>query len=177
MARIIVTAIIPKGELEWAIFEREITNAMTVHVKPLLKADFSKTVRGWQKPPQFRGTIRKKQGTSITLTYKPIGANAQQYALVSLGSPPHVIKPKGVRGLGGNLIFRGGYQAATSPGSLSSRAKARFGPLQSRKIVHHPGFKGRQFGTQIADKNRHIFTRMMMSAVNTAANKTRWVDE
>ncbi len=177
MARIIVTAIIPKGELEWKVFEQEIVKAMNINVKPLLKADFSKTVQGWQKPPQFRGTVRKKQGTSITLTYKPVGTNAKQYALVSLGSPPHVIKPKSIRGPGGNLIFRGGYQPATSPGSLRSGSKARFGPIQRRKIVHHPGFKGREFGTQIADKNRHTFTRMMMNAVNTAANRTRWHNE
>lgn len=170
MPRILVRAITPKRAkvVDFAKFEREITDAIIKEHKPRVKKDFEGTVEGWENKPVFqtRLTIRTDR---VTLLVWPSGDNANQYNLVSAGSPAHRIPGSGVK----RMSFKAGYKSATRPGSLKSSAKVRSGPIVGAQVVNHPGFEGRDFYKQIAKKNQPAFRRDQENALRRAARSFR----
>lgn len=168
MPTIKVNTFVPKGRLQFQIFEREITEAMRAKTRPEIRALFKGTVEGWANKPVFRGTIKSVRGRFIRLLVQPTGPNKDQYSLVSTGSPPHTIRP---RFSGRALIYKKGYRAATRPRSLKSRAPGRFGPTIIRKFkVDHPGFEGRDFPQQIVERYTPIFVDDMKKAIAKATS-------
>ena len=130
---------------------------------PELKKLFQKTVEGWQTKPTF-GEWHTRTSSAISTrvaTVSGIMKGSEIYALVSKGSPPHTILPKTAR----FLRYQTGYRAATSPGSIESRAYQRFGASVLSKRVNHPGFEGREFDKTIGEMYKPDFEKDMQDAM------------
>jgi hypothetical protein len=167
--RITVKAIIPRGRLQAQAFKDEIRKAMQVKTKPDVQNMFRGTVTGWQNKPEFRGIVRNIQDGIMTRVW-PYGSNkaANVYRMVVKGTPPHTIRARKAP----MLVYKPGYRPATTPGRLSSRAKQRFGPLQFKKAVRHPGIKQpREFDRLIAEKYKSTFQSDMNKAIRNATIK------
>lgn len=143
-----------------------IVQAMKDKTAPRLKELFEKTVQGWKTPPAWD---QEQETTSekISMRVFASGSNADQYALVNYGSPPHPIYPKNQ---GGFLRFQPGYRSSTSPGSLNSRAFVRSGNfISSRGVPMHPGFQPRGFDKSVAKEYEPQFQKDMQDAIGDYA--------
>lgn len=167
--KISFNAIVPKDEFQFKIVDREIRDTMRSVNKPEIRDLFKGTVEGWEEKPVFRGTVSSSRGKYIRLLVQPIGKNKDIYSLVSLGSPPHPISARNAE----NLVFQRGYRASTKPGSLSSQRKSRFGPVVKVPYLPngHPGFEGREFDVQIAEKYEPRFQETMAKAMQRAGEE------
>lgn len=126
---------------------------------------FQATTEGWQQKPGWFQKFNFAPDRLATMVY-PVGQAANIYALVNAGSPAHPIAAR--RGL---LRFQRGYRAATSPGVLTSRPKARFGAfVQTRLVPRHPGFAPRHFDETIADRYQPNFERDVQRVFETVAH-------
>ena len=141
-------------------YVKRLTDKMRSDTIPALRLAFNHTVEGWENRPDFKSNI-DVTSSSISVSVYPSGPNADQYALVSKGSPPHTIRPKN----GGLLKFQPGYNSATRPRILSSRSKVRFGNYVTAKVVNHPGFEAREFPETISDMYYPIFLDEMQEAM------------
>lgn len=153
--------IIPKKGFLFDVFQEEITKVMRNEVKPELRTQFYSTVSGWEHKVYFRGTIRSVPGRFIRLLVKPYGSGTELYELVARGARPHDIVPVSAKA----LSFLDGYDAATEPRWIGSRRKRRFGNRVFTQIVHHPGFEGREWDIEIAEKYADRFEYLMRKAV------------
>lgn len=128
-----------------------------------------KTLLGdWKSKPQFTKTVNVSQKE----TKVEVKTNSNVYAYVDLGTPPHIIKPKpsNPKGL---LIFPGNYDAATRPESLQTRQARRYGEMQYRTIVHHPGSEARNFEKPIIEEQTPIIIKEFKDVIgNTIIIKT-----
>lgn len=143
------------------IFVDRIAAAQRKLTAPDLKELFHRTVRGWTNPPNF---VQKQEirPYSISMTVYADGENADQYALVVKGSPPHRIVPKKATW----LRFQKGYTRSTYPRLLSSRQNSRFGEYVQAEGVNHPGFEPRAFDEAIADDYFQTFAKDMQEAMD-----------
>lgn len=153
--------IVPKKGFLFNAFEKEIRQAMENYARPEIRSLFYETVSAWEHKVYFRGTIRAVRGRYIRLLVKPYGSNAELYALVARGAPPHDIVPVRAKA----LSFLDEYSPATEPRWIGSRAKRRSGNRVFTQIVHHPGFDGREWDIQIAETYADRFTYLMEKAV------------
>lgn len=134
---------------------------------PRLRKLFQQTVYGWSEKPSF-GWTQTRTSDTLAITMYPQGPRADVWELLNAGSPAHTILPKN---RGGFLIYRPGYRAATTPGSLQSRRAYRSGPFVSARVVHHPGFQAREFTTLIAQEYENPYMNEMQEAINRVADK------
>lgn len=144
-------------------FVDSILDKMKSKTAPEIRALFAQTTEGWKNKPSFSFKTWSNSDEIGTEVY-PDGDNAEQYKLVSLGSPRHPIDPKN----GPFLYFRTGYRASTSPGRLLSRANFRSGPWYSTMHVEHPGFEARDFPDAIRQEYNATFVKDMQEAINEA---------
>lgn len=144
-------------------FVDSILNKMKSKTVPEIRALFAQTTEGWKNKLSFSFKTWSNSDEIGTEVY-PDGDNAEQYKLVSLGSPPHPIRAKN----GPLLHFQTGYRASTSPGRLLSRANFRSGPWMSAPSVNHPGFEARNFPEAIKEEYNATFVRDMQEAINEA---------
>jgi hypothetical protein len=167
VVKILTRAITPKkAPFDFAFFEDEIKTEMRLHVKPEVVSLLEQTVEGWKHKPDF-GTRLTVKRDEIALFAFATGPDADQYNLVDAGSPPHTIEPRG----GGTLRFRTGYQAATRPRRLTSRAPKRSGPMRVAKIVFHPGFEPRDFYETVGTVVIPEYRRRIKNALQRATRR------
>ena len=160
---------------DFRAFYREIEKALDNTVKPELLAYFQRVVQPWNNPPQF--AARKRILLEMLEVYiYPVGENADIWRYVTLGTRPHIIKPKGA---GYPLRFKwggyGSYKArTTTSGGYKGPGKVIGGQTVRFKRVNHPGTKARNFERHIARWYKPRFTRVMNEAVKrgvAAANR------
>ena len=155
-----VSVTVPESIINSAVLRGRIERVMKDRTGPEMRRLFKGTVAGWKHPPNFTQRFAST-GDEISVAVFASGTNKNQYALVNYGSKKHTITPR----RGGMLRFQQGYNAGTKPGSLSSRAPRRSGSFVSRKIVHHPGFKAREFDASVAEKILPKFIDDVNSAI------------
>jgi hypothetical protein len=94
--------------------------------------------------------------TKYTVSVDIVGPNAKIFGFVNDGVPPHIIRAKGGGRRRGKklLTFKGGkYSAKTRPNSLQfSGSGTSSGGFVSKKVVHHPGSKPRNFNRIIRNQ-------------------------
>lgn len=164
MTRIRINVIVPQHKFSDRAFVEAIKDKMRTKTIPDLKRIFGDTVEGWEHAPAFNSK-QWDNSNEIGSSVFADGSNADIYALVSLGSPPHTITPKN----GGFLRFQPGYRAATSPGSLRSTAPQRFGGFVRSKGVSHPGHEARNFPQSIKREYEREFAQDMQDAMGEGA--------
>lgn len=150
----------PEVLLNSEVVRLKLEQAMRKKTAPDLQKQFKKTVTGWKHPPDFSQKFIN-QTNYISVTVWASGTNAEQYALVNYGSPPHDITPR----RGGLLRFQPGYRSATRPKMLSSRAPQRSGAFVSTFSVKHPGFEAREFDIAVAEEIAQRFVEDMQDAI------------
>jgi len=144
-------------------FVKRIEDKMREKTGPELKALFQETVEGWEEKPTF-AEYHTRTATSISTRVSTVGGimgGMDIYALVSKGSPAHLIRPKN----GSFLRFQPGYRAATHPGIIGSMRKQRFGSYVQSEGFIHPGFEGREFDKMIAELYKPDFEQDMADAM------------
>ena len=123
-----------------------------------LKEDLEKVVAPWKTSVQF--TIRTQGESRIVSTESKV------YKYVTLGTAPHVIRPKTAK----VLRFKAGYTAATSPGSLQTGSGRADGEEMFRREVNHPGIKPRRFEKLVAEKFQKTFAKEVSDKLKKAAS-------
>lgn len=165
--RIRVVLTVPQRVLDAEGVIDAIYDTMRTKTAPDVQGLFKRTVEGWHNKPIFSHRMgRGPDHVSVTV-YPAFGRNADQYALVNAGSPPHEIRPVTAP----FLRFQTGYTPSTRPRVLSSRRYVRFGPYVNRMVVHHPGFEAREFDQEIADQYQDTFRQDMQNAINSAVHR------
>lgn len=162
--RIRMSVIVPKERFSDRKFVDAIMDKMRTKTIPDLKKIFGDTVEGWEHAPAFNSKQWHNTDEIGSAVFAD-GANADIYALVSKGAPPHTITPKN----GGFLRFQPGYKAATSPGSLKSTSPQRFGGFVRAKGVSHPGHEARNFPQTIKREYEREFAKDMQDAMGEGA--------
>lgn len=165
MVEIVFEPIIPK-KFDPQVFLGEFESALKVKTKPELQRLFRGTVQGWKNKPDFSGKFTRGIDSMSMFVY-PSGRNAEQYKLVTLGSPAHDIFPKNMS----RLVFQRGYSPASAPRRLVSVPARRFGPRVSARMVRHPGFEAREFDYAIAEHYAPDFYNTMAQANLQAVRK------
>ena len=170
---------VPKEILSVESVRRELAQTLQRKTAPDLKKMFRDTTYGWTNKPSWRQQFTNHANELSERVYAD-GPNANQYALVNLGAPPHDIPP---RNPGGWLRFRTGYRASTQPRVLSSRRNYRSGPTVFRRGVggrfdgkFHPGFEARQFAETIAEEYLPTFYDDVNDAIGFAIATQPHVD-
>lgn len=130
------------------IARKQIEKDLRNKVAPALVKSHNLVVADWKHKPEFQTRIAVRPD-KISVTVFPAGENAGIYALVDEGTEPHEIKP--VRAP--LLVFQTGYISKTlaRPARTVSGGGISTGPTVRAKIVHHPGFEGREFSKTIAE--------------------------
>jgi hypothetical protein len=166
--------VIKAQQSDFRVFYKEIEKALDTIVKPDLLVYFDKVVKSWKNQPEFRvrKTIRLE---NMRVYVYPAGPNAEIWKYVSLGTRPHIIKPKGA---GYPLRFKWGGYGSYKPRTTTSGGYNGPGKVAGGKTVHfmrvnHPGNKARGFEKHIARWYKPRFQRIMNDAVKrgTAAAK------
>lgn len=126
----------------------------------LISKDFKETVKTWKdkNKPTFNPQVRQTKNTFSA----EVSTGAKIYRFVSGGTKRHPIPKKFPAKI---LRFKGGYEAKTEPGRISSRSGGPFGPWVSKKSVMHPGIKARKFDEQIKEFREKSFEQLMLAAL------------
>jgi len=162
--KVVVT--VPKTVFDDKAMVAELTRVQNSKTAPEVKRLFKNTTGDWQHNVDFQSRQRTTN-SSIGVSVFPTGTNAKLYALVNNGAEPHDIPKSGTT----FMRFQPGYRAATTPRVIRSRSKQRFGDYITTYKVRHPGFKGREFDSAIADFYRPEFTRDMQKVIDNQAKK------
>jgi len=128
---------------------------------PDLQKLFQGTISGWEHKPNM-AIERISEANAMGVVVGPMGANADIYKMVSLGTSEHPISPRH-----SSYMTLQRYHAATQPGSLKSGRGYRYGAVyKAYHTVTHKGFEGRAFPEQIADLYEPTFQRDMQDALD-----------
>jgi hypothetical protein len=157
MAKAIV--ILPKGKVvDTAKMRGVITSTLNAQAKAI-KVDFGVTTQTWNHKPEF--TI-----TSPSTYERLISTSDTVYAMLEVGTKPHVIRPKKPRGI---LRFTTPFRSKTLPSEIASYAGSKGNTPVVARVVHHPGTKPRLWTKAIKAKwDKQIgatFQRAIDSAV------------
>lgn len=145
-------------------------------LKPNLKKDAEKTVRGWKgEKPAFALLIKESPKNILYFTlYMRGSAKAKnKWNWLDLGTKPHPIAARRAP----YLVFQTGYNPGSRPYSQGSRrlvtsAARRFGPYRKKKAVQHPGFPGRGWRKILAKIHKKPFERAYVESVNYAVKRS-----
>lgn len=122
--------------------ERVIQNTLTAIAKDI-KIDFDVTTQSWKHRPTT-------QIASPSPYERTIAPDSDIYAMLDVGTKPHMIRPK----RGKVLRFMSPFRSKTLPNQIMSRA----GSVGSNEVfsrgVRHPGTKPRNWSKVIAAKWR-----------------------
>lgn len=135
--------IVPKVPLLHADeIKRAIKKAEEWGAKEIQK-EYEGTVKTWDTKPKFQSKVTQRLVLQVWTEDK-------RYAWVDLGTPPHVIGPKGGSGF---LQFDPEFEPKTTPGVLKpGRGRARSGSYVRPRAVIHPGIEARNFSRLIEAK-------------------------
>lgn len=131
---------VPKRLIDTDKLNAGLERALDTAAKAGLR-ELKSITRTWDHKPMF--TV---QATRFTRT---IRTSDRIFNIVDQGAKPHTIKAKNPSV--GFLQFQRGYHPKTAPRILDSQRGGSFGPFVRKKVVHHPGFEGRDFSGAMAD--------------------------
>lgn len=166
MVSVRVTVTLPSTKFAGKGWATEIARTQRQTSVPRLRRLFQQTVFGWSNKPSF-GWAQQRSADQMSITMYPQGAGTDIWILVNAGAKPHTILPTS-RSF---LIFRPGYRASTTPGTLQSRRAYRSGRYIRARKVNHPGFEAREFTKTIAEEYHNPFMNEMQDALNRVARR------
>jgi hypothetical protein len=134
-----------------------------------IKKDFERTVKTWDKKPEFKILVSLAKG-QITVA---VVTDSEIYRYVDEGTKPHDIWAGFYTGKSDAkvLVFPGTFSAKTIPGVLDARQGSKSGPLVFTPYVRHPGIKARKFSKTIQKKWRKAYKRRMEKALKVGVQK------
>lgn len=151
------------GAFKESAFDDEIEKALRLFNEGVAQ-DFDKTVRTWEKKPDFEREIKLGKGRKEA----SVTTENEVYGYVDEGTPPHVIRAKG----GGMLVFNVPSSPKTTPNVIGSSQGSRGDTTVYAQEVNHPGTKARNFSITIKKKWEPRFGRMMQEAYYRGADKS-----
>lgn len=159
---IVITPIKPRKRNPRVLEElRKEAKAAAHEISYLMQED----TRTWEHKPKFKEEVIVSQRRVMIKVY-PVGPNAEIYNYVDKGTKKHIIRP---RKPGGTLRFKwggpGSYTPKTMPGRHGSTKSYQRGKIVYRKIVHHPGNKGRYFARYISKHYTPTLRRRYKEAI------------
>ena len=135
-----------------------ITSTLNAQAKAI-KVDFDVTTQTWQHRSDFR--------ISTPSTYeREISTDDDIYAMLEVGTKPHVIRPKKPRGI---LRFTVPFRSKTIPNEIRSRKGSKGNTPVIARVVHHPGTKPRLWSKVIAKKWNAQIGATFQRAIDAAA--------
>ena len=119
-------------------------NKLLVKAAKSMNGDFRAATHTWKHKPLFWHWGPFRRGNLLYIFAGPTTYEGRDelFEWVDEGTKPHTIRPKVA---GRMLRFQSKYRAKTTPYSLYSRPGGKSGRYTYRRMVHHPGIKGRQF--------------------------------
>jgi hypothetical protein len=126
----------------------------------VMENDYKRTFKTWHHKPKV--VKRRTAANEAEVSIDQSDEAGRIWGYVNTGTEPHTIRPVRARRL---RFFVGGF-SKTRPGSIVAGpgTPATTGPIFSQE-VHHPGFPGRHFDEQIAEKNDLLVTELMDAAL------------
>lgn len=155
-----LVAVLPKSVLKTKKLESELYDVLT-KIERNIKDDFEKTVKTWDKKPEFKTTHKGPDGDDLVLE---VSTDNEIYGYVSGGTRPHEIRPRKAKA----LAFQANYRAKTVPKRLPSRKGGKSGPTVIRQSVQHPGTEAREFEKLIMKRQQPKFRRFVQQAIKNA---------
>lgn len=135
------------------VMQRAARDTARIAERELLRR-FRRTVATWRHQPQF-DAITDYSGAEMSVLVR---TDDEIYGYVDRGTRPHMIFP---RGQGYPLRFQAGYNAKTTPGSLTSGPGGPYGATVRAWSVKHPGTAPRHFSEQIQkEMGPNIFEKL-----------------
>lgn len=107
-----------------------------------IKVDFDVTTQTWNHRPVFKIA-------SPSEYTREISTNDDVYAMLEVGTRPHIIRPKKPRGI---LRFTTPFRSKTIPNEIRSRKGSKGNTPVVARVVHHPGTAPRLWSKVIAKK-------------------------
>jgi hypothetical protein len=136
-----------------------------------IQFDFEQTTQTWKNEPKWERIV-DIQPTHIAVL---VGTDDPIFQYVDKGTRPHDIEgKKTASNPSGRLAFMTtGFQAKTSPESLSSSYGVSAGPpLVRPQVVHHPGTKPRNFTKKIQKSWKEKLKKRIDPFVKRAAKES-----
>lgn len=159
-------AIVPKGDIiDVGIMRQQMELAINQTLQ-LIDSDLQKTIRTWNTEVVF--VVRKASLQGDTLSGSVSTSNLV-YKYVSLGTKPHVIKPKN----GKVLRFKSMYKPKTKANVIGSHAGGASGDDVFSKGVQHPGTEARNFHKEIAKRRQVNINNLMTAAIMRAIKASK----
>ena len=126
----------------------------------VVEADYRRTFRTWNHKPRVR--VERIQPSEVLVGIDRSDENGRIWGYVNDGTVPHEIRPVRAR----RLRFFTGGTAKTRRGVIASGpgSPATDGP-NFADVVQHPGFEGRDFEGQIAEKNEELVADLTAAAL------------
>lgn len=124
-----------------------------------VKVDFDVTTQTWNHRPTFK----IESPSEYT---REISTNDDVYAMLEVGTRPHVIRPKRPRGI---LRFTTPFRSKTIPNEIRSRKGSKGNTPVVARLVHHPGTKPRLWSKVIAKKWQAQIGTTFQRAIDSAA--------
>lgn len=134
----------------------------------LQKRLFRKASRGWKNTkPDITSTDIKETIATLSLTSGALksGAGNNVYSWINWGTKKRIIRPNTKK----YLRFQRGYYPSTTPGTLSSHTKRRFGPWTAKKSVRHQ-IAARGFDEVVARQREDKFVDAMQEQMDKFAD-------
>lgn len=163
-----VNVTVPKKLMADIRFRDKIEDVMRHKTAHDVEEEFWAVTSKWQDDPELDTKIISNSSRIATeVTIYGNSMPSRIFRMVNLGTPPHPIKAKNMP----YLSFQEGYVPATTPGSLISGRKRRFGKYRHPAAVKHPGMEARKFDELIAKKYKPVFEKDMQEAIDEAVRQ------
>ena len=154
------TVILPKHKpFDVAKMRGVITSTLNATAKNI-KVDFDVTTQTWNHRPDFKIASPSEYTREISTT-------DDIYAMLEVGTRPHVIRPKKPRGI---LRFTTPFRSKTIPNEIRSRKGSKGNTPVVARVVHHPGTKSRLWTKAIKRKWDQQIGNTFQRAIDSAAN-------
>ncbi len=125
-----------------------------------IKVDFDVTTQTWNHRPTFKIA-------SPSEYTREISTNDDIYAMLEVGTRPHIITPKKPRGI---LRFTTPFRSKTIPNEIRSRKGSKGNTPVIARLVHHPGTKPRLWSKAIKRKWDQQIGATFQRAIDSAAS-------
>jgi hypothetical protein len=155
-----------KTHPNWTGIMDEVKRTIRNKTKPELKKRFMRRTANWRNKPTYWG-YKVETANTYGVWIRPVGANKMLWMWVSLGTKPHVIRPKFAK----SLAFPSASFPKTMAGDVFGLPGGSYGTTVFAGEVQHPGNEPRGFEKGIAKEYEPIFIRDMESAMRRGANK------
>lgn len=132
---------------------RVVQNTLTALAKDI-KVDFDVTTQTWHNRP-------KTEIKSPSPYERTVSVDSDIYAMLDVGTKPHMIRPRRAR----ILRFQTPFRAKTVPNQIASRGGSIGANTVFSRGVRHPGTKPRNWAKVIAAKWRKQAPIVMQRAI------------